>query len=378
MPARLRRGSATLLWVVLLLLSAVGACTTGVDRDTAGQSPAPSAEPAPTPEPAPAPEPTPTPTPEPPEDPAPLTGLAAASAEVGERRALAVKIDNAVEARPSVGLAAADVVVTEPVEGGVTRFAAIYQSGLPPEVGPVRSAREVDADLLPAFGSLMAISGAAPEVVDLLAEAELTVFEEGRPVGAWRREPSRLAPHNLVVDTAALEALGGAVPPAEPLWDVADRLDGGQPLVEAILRYRPGHTVRWRWDGSAWLRAQDGEAQRDAAEAAGPPTARLTAANVVVVEVVTRRGERVDGAGNPTVEVDVVGQGPLVLLRDGVAHEGRWRRDDGSAPWRFEDAAGSPMPLQRGVTWIELLPADGALELGSGEVPPGSRAVVSS
>ncbi len=366
MAVRRRRGPAAVLGLVLLL-PALAACTASPDRDVGGQppaTPAPAAEPAPTAQ--------------PPEDPAPLTGLAASNAEVGERRALAVKVDNAVEARPSVGLAAADVVVTEPIEGGATRFAALYQSVLPSEVGPVRSAREVDADLLPALGGLVAVSGAAPAVVDLLTEAELTVFEEGRPVGAWRREPSRLAPHNLVVDAAALEALGGSVPPAEPLWDVADRLDGGQPLAEATLRYSRDHVVRWRWDGAAWLRSQDGEAQRDAAEAAGRPGARLSAANVAVVSVAARTGERVDGAGNPTLEVDVVGQGPLLVLRDGVAHEGRWRRGDAAEPWRFEDASGAALPLQRGVTWIELLPADGALELGSGEVWLGSTAAVPS
>jgi hypothetical protein len=65
---------------------------------------------------------------------------------------IAVKIDNIVNARPQTGLQDADIVYVLPVEGGLSRFLAVFSSRLPPVIGPVRSAREDDLELLRQFG----------------------------------------------------------------------------------------------------------------------------------------------------------------------------------------------------------------------------------
>ena len=85
----------------------------------------------------------------------------------GARRpALAVKIENSVDARPQSGLNAADVVWEEVVEGGITRFVAVYHSTLPPEIGPIRSVRPMDAAIAGPLHGLFAFSGGQGPFVD--------------------------------------------------------------------------------------------------------------------------------------------------------------------------------------------------------------------
>ncbi|HLH58658.1 MAG TPA: DUF3048 domain-containing protein, partial [Streptosporangiaceae bacterium] len=117
---------------------------------------------------------------------------------------LAVKIDNIVQARPQTGLTAADIVYVLPVEGGLTRFMAVYSSHLPPVVGPVRSAREDDLELLRQFGRpAFAYSGATPHLLPFIHRARVVDLYAGL-VGGYYRSPSRAAPHNLYARPAQL------------------------------------------------------------------------------------------------------------------------------------------------------------------------------
>src|SRR5271165_5176465 len=77
---------------------------------------------------------------------APLTGLPDPSGQSLTRPALSIKIENTPQARPQTGLDMADVVYEEVTEAGITRFMAVFNSAVPPVVGPVRSARIMDPD----------------------------------------------------------------------------------------------------------------------------------------------------------------------------------------------------------------------------------------
>src|SRR5690625_2391460 len=121
--------------VVAAGLLALGACS------SAEEPPAPSPTPTPTPEPTTV-EPTPEPTPEPTW---PLTGMPAD--DEAEHPAVAVKVENTVMARPQTGLEYADIVWEEMVEGGITRFNAVYHSQQPEVVGPIRSLRPMDVGI---------------------------------------------------------------------------------------------------------------------------------------------------------------------------------------------------------------------------------------
>src|SRR3954469_5369626 len=137
-------------------------------------------------------ETTPPPPPPPPPVLWPLTGVVAPGPL--DRPALAVKIENSVDARPQTGLNAADVVWEEVVEGGITRFVAVYQSVVPPEIGPVRSVRPMDPAIAAPLHGLMAFSGGQQQYVDALAAAGLQVLSQDNGSGGFYRSSDRSAP----------------------------------------------------------------------------------------------------------------------------------------------------------------------------------------
>jgi hypothetical protein len=331
------------LCAVAVLALFVGGCT--------------KSQPAPAPSPSPTASPSPSPSPSPP----PPTYAALTGEEVGEaidRPILALKVDNAPAALPPDGLQAADVVIEEEVEGGLTRSLALYHSQLPRQVGPIRSGRESDAELLPAYEPVLGYSGAALPVQRMLREAGITFYEEGQAGDSFFRVSDRRAPHNLFARPESLIAAGDdlPVPDAEPIWRYRDRAPtGGERAKSAALRFSPYLSAAWTWDKGSWERTQNGRDHVTAADKI------LTADNVVIMRVETSTGGRRDSAGNPTLTLDVIGRGEATILRDGKAYEGRWRKDAVDKHLHFRDADGDLFELKPGRTWIEMLPTKGSL-----------------
>lgn len=324
-------------------------------------APQPSPTPAPTPAHSPSPRSTagpaskparkPTPSPEP-EAVHPLTGLPADDASSLDRAVLAVKVDNTSTARPQEGLQDADVVMVELVESA-TRFIALYHATDPGRLGPVRSGRFIDADLLLPFEPLMAMSGAAEPVREELREAGLTLYEVGS-AGAWDIDRSRPSPHQVFLYPAPLweAAAAEGLPPAEQPWPFAQELSSAGAGTERVAWRYPGATaVVWRWDAGRrrWRRSQDGHVQHTA------DGTRVRADNVVIVHV--PRGP------NFTRPVEVIGEGRLTVLRRGRRVSGTWVKPDPEAHFVWLDEAGEPLALDPGTTWIELVPEDVELDV---------------
>jgi hypothetical protein len=337
------------------LAAALAALIVLVGGCTADEDPVVTATPTVVPGPTAAPEPTPTATPV--AAVFPLTGEMAGQGDAADRLdlpALGIKIDNAPAARPQIGLAQADVVFEELVEGGVTRFLAVYHSTDPGEVGPIRSGRAVDADLFPPFAGILGISGAAAPTYNLLFAAGLTVFDEGQAGGAIYRVADRPAPHDLNAIAGRLWDAGEGQPAAVEPWPFdADVPDGGEDVraVSATFSDDSRHSWAWRSDEGVFARGQNGTRHVDA------DGEQLTAHTVVYAGVEIVGGGGVDAVGSPTVEIRLVGSGPATFLRDGQVFEGTWRKTARDAQFEWLDADGDPFPLAPGRTWVELQPA---------------------
>ena len=366
-----------LLALIAVLALTVAACS-GEEADEGNPADyeevsEPESEPEPEPEPEPEEEPEPEPDPEP-QPVAPLTGSPIADEDDLERPVAAIKIDNHPRARPPSGLEDADIVMTAVIEGGETRFVALFHSTDPGRVGPIRSARETDANLLPAFDPVVGISGAAPPVHSQLANAGLLVYEEAQVPG-FERDPSRRAPHNLYVSPSGLWDAAGDLPPASEPWpidaldlvgaDPAEPPEGGGEIDGIDLRFSPYASAAWRWDGERWLRDQQGGPHLDDAGE------QFGAANVVVVRVGLTPVGRTDAANQPVYDLDIIGEGEAVVLRDGRAYEAHWRKDGAGEQFRWETPDGEPLPLGAGPTWVEFVPLDGTADLVG---PPGEAA----
>lgn len=303
---------------------------------------------------------------------APLTGKVA-RAEL-TRPVLAVKIENAPAARPQSGLDRADIVYEELVEGGITRFVALFHSRSASEVGPVRSARQVDPDILREYGKpLFAYSGAAGYVRQYIDQSGAVVpLRHGKVSEPFGRVGFRGAPHNLYTKTSALyqAAEGQDEVPKRPAF----RFGSLQPPVPPPspaegetaepAEHEPGDSVeidfstrqfeaRWEYDSETrrYRRSQGGNPHRMRDDR------RIAADNVLLMVVQTEESEFRDAAGNTTPNTVVTGAGKAYLLRNGVRFEGRWRRQSLDQATSFIDTGGRPFVLATGQTWVELVPS---------------------
>jgi hypothetical protein len=340
LPARWRVSLAVLAGAL-----ALAACSGRGDKATAAPSPTPSPSVSPAIAPAPAPA-------RPAAQPRPRGSLLSGRAGEKDGKVLVVKLDNTRYARPQAGLRDADVIYIEPVEAGLTRIAAVYSTRLPKLVGPVRSARVTDLELLRQYGRVaFGYSGAHSRLLPKIAAAPLydLSMDHRAPSSYWRVYGGRVAPYNVFTNA---EQLIKKAPRAAVARDVGFRFGpapaGGVLAKSVSLTYQRAR-VSFTWSTSArrWLWAMDG---RPSIAAEGGP---LGATTLIVQYVqVTDSGYRdVNGAVTPFART--VGSGTALVLRDGKLWQASWTRPTPSAGTRFT-VGGKDLPLAGGQVWVVL------------------------
>jgi hypothetical protein len=350
----MRRSTLVPLLVVALLVSA---CSGGSDSSEAPGAVAPepgSAAPGAGPEPA-----------EQPVDDRPLSPLTGLPTDA-ERLAspvLIAKIENSPNARPQSGLDAADIVIEEVVEGGITRFFVLFHSSLPAIAGPIRSARPVDTDLLGGLGrSGFAFSGARAEVQELLAKTPAVLITEGAP--GFYRDAVRSAPHNLYLrpaeTQAAVEGRGAralvdigwvfdAVVPSGQLSCPAGTSGCPDPGASIVIEMSAAYRSGWTYDRAAGVYRRDQNGREFTVTGGGT----IGAENVVVLA--TR--QYVGGSGYNETDATTAGA-PAIVLRDGNRYAAVWVKPTSGDLLLLQTPDGRPFPLKPGRTWVHLPPAD--------------------
>lgn len=288
----------------------------------------------------------------------PLTGLEAADpAEPAGTRIVSVKIENSPAARPQSNLDKADVVYETLTEGGITRFNALFHSSAPDDLGPVRSARMADTEIVPQYGALFANSGANRGVIRALRSAGIENLDHGSTGSAYWRVRSRRAPHNLHVDIARIREVA-----AERGLDTTQRLAGFafSPAVDSTLAtaritvpFSRANTVVWTYDAetNAYLRANNGAPHVDAVSGE-----QYAARNVVVMWAKTSATGPA-GIGGATLEITLVGSNRATVFRDGVRIDCTWEATANTPPV-FRGADGQIVRLGPGVTWFQVISTD--------------------
>lgn len=279
---------------------------------------------------------------------APLTGQRDATGASVTRPALTIKVENTADAAPQLGLAQADVIYEEVVEGQITRLLAIYNSQLPPVVGPIRSVRRTDQSVVTPVGGLFVYSGGAAYAIQSIRTAPVTLVDETRAGSAMYRDHSRKPPHNLFGYPSKLFAFGGKPVPPHPLFTY--RAANQAPAGAAVTRFHVGlgghFGVGYSYNAtnSTWSRVVDDPSH----DASTPENPR----NVIVMFVNYAGGVGVIGS-----EAQLVGTGSLTVFTAGHRIDGRWIRPDRTKPARLVDTAGKAIALTPGQTWVTLAPA---------------------
>jgi len=289
------------------------------------------------------------------------------AAELQGRMPVAVMIDNLPgQSRPQIGLDRADLVYEFLVEGGITRFMAVYLRQEADWIEPVRSVRTPSAILAKELGALVGYVGAA-ELAGA-ADAARQIAEWGVPAidgdadrTPFWRDPRRRAPHNMVTSTRALRTRAGefgwAPPEQAASWQFQeDHTEGLSNGPARTLSYGfalrtpalPEFNAAWSYDPATnvYVRSMAGRLHTD-----GRTGAPLTAKNVVVE---FHRASIVDRDGH--VVYDQVGEGTAWVFRDGRAIEAVWAKRSTEDRTRYWATTGEELTLNRGRTWVALLP----------------------
>jgi hypothetical protein len=287
----------------------------------------------------------------------PLSGLDAPSGGVPARPALPVKIDNYNAARPQSGLDFTDIVFEEPVEGGITRYVAVFQCQNASSIGPVRSARNIDIGIVGQLGTVpLGHVGGIDPVIANIKSAGITDLDLGHNPQAATHPAGRYAPYDTYTSTAALYALvPNMTTPPKPIYTFTTPVPTGTAITSAHVPFSGQSDVTWNWNASSgtWLRFYNGTQPDNNADGT-----QNQAANVIVQTVHVTYGPWVENAGGGLeVQAQLYGtSGPAMVLRNGVQITGTWSRDSVSSPTIFKTSSGKTITMAPGRTWVELLP----------------------
>jgi len=292
---------------------------------------------------------------------APLRGTPI-EAGTAKNPSIAAKIDNHIAARPQVGLDTTDIVFEELVEGGLTRYVAIWQSSIPKELGPVRSIRPMDPDIISPFKGIVAYSGGQPRFVALMQQSGVynAIHGQSSTATTFYRTPKKIAPHNVLVKAREVVAqhknLKAPVQQFGYALDLASSTAAkeGKDATKISLVFGPPSQPSWGWNAetSTWLRAQMGE--KDFA-ASGE---RISATTVVVLRVGVN-----SGLGVPKTEL--IGKGEAWVASGGKYVHARWSKGSRTSRIRLEDDNGVAIRLAPGNMWIEMVPTTGSVKFSN-------------
>ncbi|MCY3632409.1 MAG: DUF3048 domain-containing protein [bacterium] len=298
-----------------------------------------------------------------------MTGEPLEDPSIMERPALAVKVGTSAVGRPQTGINQADVLIEVRVET-ITRLMAVFHSQGADSLGPVRSARSSDPDILANFSQpIYGHSGANPGVLREISQGQSSgkLYElrwDHLPSDYWR-VGDRVAPFNLYTSTANIwQAAPRDLVAPEPLFDYrrpGEALPAGaEPVPGVEVRYLGGTIAHFVWDAEAggWARWQDGTPHVDMARHPnGTPNpdiapVQVTPANVVVLQT-GYTGSAACSYCPEAITVDP-GGGAALVFTDGHLIRGRWTRSSANQPWQVTDDNGNPVRLTPGQTFIAL------------------------
>jgi len=276
--------------------------------------------------------------------------------EGGNGQVLVVKIDDTTQAHPQIGLEDADIVYIEQVEGGLTRLAAVFSSVIPERVGPVRSARISDIEILSQFGRVaFAYSGAQSKLLPVIAAANL------QDLGAQRQsptiyttDPERIQPYAMVLRAELLMQLiqekGFAIDSAKSIGFTFGSLPEGGAVTEKVVVNWPAATysATWSEEDARWLLSHNNAVNfADSGLVLGPST-------LIIQMVSITPSEYKDKVGGVTPFSQTVGSGKAYVLRDGQRFTTTWTRPSAEAGTTFTFADGTIMNFDPGQIWIAL------------------------
>ncbi len=290
--------------------------------------------------------------------PSTLTGLPV-DPSVNKRTVTGVMIENSTDARPQSGLSQAGVVFEAVAEGGVTRFMALYQDTSPDNVGPIRSARPYYIQWALGFDAGYAHVGGSPDGLADIKAWSVRDLDQFANSGAYHRVTSRAAPHNVYTSIATLNQLEAAKGYTTSTYTGFVRklkqIPSKQPNPRTIdlTLSGPAYNVHYDYNSVAnsYNRSEGGASHNDA------NTNTEISPKVVIAMVIPEHNGALDSSNAYYSEYAVIGSGPVYIFQDGTVITGTWTKSANTSQITFTNAAGQPIQLDPGQTWLTAVSA---------------------
>lgn len=281
----------------------------------------------------------------------PLTGQVMKSRP--DNPVFVVKIENTEGGAPQHGLNRADMVVEELVEGGLTRLAAFYYSVLPTKVGHVRSMRASDIGIAKPVAGQIVASGGASGTYKKVEKAGIKVWSEDYGAPGFSSDPAKVRPYNRLIDLPRLDKRAKVTDIPGPYLTFtkagakASATAAPVKATSASVSFSNSTTTQWAYAGGTYKRT-NGHAEKE-----------FGADTLVVMSVDVGDAGYLDPAGNPVPETKLKGNGKAVIFHEGQAVTGTWHKRGSGATISFQAKDGSPVTIDPGHVWLELIPKDG-------------------
>lgn len=284
----------------------------------------------------------------------PLSGVMVAP-ELAKRPVTAVMIENSLDARPQSGLQDAGVVFEAIAEGGITRFMALFQDTTPQHIGPVRSLRPYYIDFATPFQAGIAHVGGSPEALAQIRNGGQRDLDQFFNAGAYWRNSGRAAPHNVYTSFEKLDALNlgkGYTGSQFTPWVRKEEQKLAVPTAAKIdIKISSTlYNVHYDYDAAtnSYLRSEGGRPHISTSSAADAAGQQLKPKVVVALAVPYSLSGKYSVYG-------INGSGTMFVFQDGGVTQGTWTKADRGSQFIFKDAAGNPLALNAGQTWVSLV-----------------------
>ncbi|PIZ71489.1 DUF3048 domain-containing protein [Candidatus Peregrinibacteria bacterium CG_4_10_14_0_2_um_filter_43_11] len=264
---------------------------------------------------------------------------------------LAVVIENYNPIRlQQKGLEQASIVYETLAEGGITRFLAIFNGASVSTIGPVRSARPYFIDWAEEYhASLTHVGGSETALSNLYNNRTILDIDEVAENTVVWRDSAYSPPHNAYTSTAGIVEMmkkeGYQVRLTQPrfIFKDPDPISGNIPTI-TISFSLPQYDVKYVYDP---LDHHYSRYNGDILHSYIKPSN-------ILIQFTSQHFLDEEGRLN----IQTTGTGKSLVFRDGNVIEGFWEKQEGGIT-RFYDESGKEIPLNRGQTWIEVVPTDG-------------------
>lgn len=292
----------------------------------------------------------------------PLTGVQV-TPELAKRPVTAIMIENSPDARPQSGLRDAGVVFEAIAEGGITRFATLFQEAQPAYVGPVRSIRPYYLDWMVPFDGAIANVGGSLDARQQVSTQGIKSLDQFFNSGAYWRIPERYAPHNVYTNFERLNALNtakGYTTSSFTSWARKAEKKSATPTAKTIDFDISGVLYNPHYDydaaSNSYLRSLGGKPHTDVTSQADPAPQQLRPKVVIAMVVPYGIVSSSDGYRS---DYAVNGSGPAFIFQDGNVIQVTWSKASRKSQISFKDTNGKDIALNAGQTWISVVSTAG-------------------